>query len=52
MSKNIVKVRVTYKYALFRKTGVMQMTDEMIKFYRSENGKKFSPYSKIVVLKK
>lgn len=52
MAKKLIKVRVTFKNPLNRKTSVMQMTEEMIKFYRSSNGKRFSPYSKISVVKK
>jgi hypothetical protein len=51
MSKNLIKVRVTFKNPIDRKTSVMQMTEEMIKFYRSSNGKRVSPYSKISVIK-
>ncbi len=49
--KTLKKVRVNFKYPLDKKTSVMQMTDEMIKWYRGPR-KRLSPYSRISVIKK
>ena len=46
------KVRVTYKNPVDKKTGQMYMNEKTLKWYRSPEGKKFSPYKRITVLKK
>jgi len=50
MTKTLKKVRVTYKNPIGRKTATIYMSDEAIEWSNSKKG--FSPYSKIVILKK
>lgn len=51
MSNKLKKVRVTFKNPFDKKTEIMFMREKTIKFYRTKEGKKFSPYKRINVLK-